>query len=134
MDIGYVIKKIRETKHYSQQEVADSLGISQKTYSNYESCKSVPSINHLCQLSILLEFDIIQCLKDNGISFYEPTSDSEKDNMISSKNFDKYSDLNNYVELLKSKDSIISLLKEKINWLQKNNKKANKKKSINPDQ
>lgn len=48
---------MREDKKISQQEIADFLEISQKTYSNMESGKSTPSVTQLANLSTLLDFD-----------------------------------------------------------------------------
>ena len=44
MQIGSKLKRIRENKRMSQQEIAEFLDISQKTYSNIESDKSKPSL------------------------------------------------------------------------------------------
>ena len=44
MDIGQKLKAKRDIKRLSQQEVAERLQISQRTYSNIESNKSQPSI------------------------------------------------------------------------------------------
>lgn len=45
--IGTELKKAREKKRLSQQEVADLLNISQKTISNIESDKSIPTLLQL---------------------------------------------------------------------------------------
>lgn len=50
MKIGHKLKKARESKRLSQHEVAEVLGISQKTISNIESNKSQPTV---AQLSLI---------------------------------------------------------------------------------
>lgn len=44
MKLGYTLKRHREAKHLPQQEVALKIEVSQRTYSNFESCKSIPSL------------------------------------------------------------------------------------------
>ncbi len=57
MKIGKHLRKKRHEKKSSQQEIADFINVSQKTYSNFESDKSTPSILQLVKLSdLLLDF------------------------------------------------------------------------------
>jgi len=71
MKIGVLLKKEREINNLSQQEIADVLNISQRTYSNFESDKTLPSIIHLSKLSLLLNFDLFDFLKKQNIEFYQ---------------------------------------------------------------
>jgi len=127
MELGYKLKKIRESKKYSQQEIAVLLCVSQKTYSNFESCKSKPSLVQLCKLSIILEFDLLQCLNELGIPYYkdrfeDPIKMSEASK---SNNLQEILIKKNHAQL-KDKDEIIFLLKEKIHALKHNIEKNNK--------
>lgn len=79
MQVGSKLKVLRERKKLSQQEIADYLDISQKTYSNMESDKTTPSLTHLARLSELLEFNILDILKQEGITFNQNNSEL-KDN------------------------------------------------------
>lgn len=113
MDLGHKIKQVRELKRISQQEIADLINVSQKTYSNYESCKTRPATIHLIKLSEILNFDFIAYLKEKeGYSRLETSkepktfSEKIKDNLI-----------NSYEVIVKDKDEIIALLKEKIERL-----------------
>ena len=113
MEVGYKLKKIRENRKLTQQEMADFINVSQKTYSNYESCKTMPTTIHLIKLSKILNFDFIAYLKEKeGIRGLQTTnefkslSEKIKDNLIL-----------NYEIILKDKDEIINLLKEKIERL-----------------
>lgn len=47
------LKEFRKLKNLSQQQVADNIGINQKTYSNYENGKAEPSIDKLIKLAKL---------------------------------------------------------------------------------
>lgn len=67
--IGSILKRKREDKKISQQEVADILGISQKTYSNIESNKSNASLPQLLEMSKLLDFNLLIELAKKGITF-----------------------------------------------------------------
>jgi len=63
MKIGRHLRKKRHKKSLSQQEVADFIGVSQRTYSNFESNNSIPSIAQLVKLSKLFEFDFLNLFK-----------------------------------------------------------------------
>ena len=53
MKIGSHLKRAREAKRLSQQEVADRLSISQRTLSNMESDKSKPTVSQLAKMGEL---------------------------------------------------------------------------------
>jgi|TARA_B110000114_G_scaffold22039_1_gene20996 transcriptional regulator with XRE-family HTH domain len=60
MKIGKHLLNKRNKKRLSQQEVADYLNISQRTYSNFENDNSSPSIKQIVELNNLFEFDFIK--------------------------------------------------------------------------
>ncbi|WP_439487355.1 helix-turn-helix domain-containing protein [Algoriphagus sp.] len=72
MKIGHKLKKARESKRLSQQEVAELLGTSQKTLSNIESNKSQPTVAQLALMGEIYEVDVLKILSENGIDFYPP--------------------------------------------------------------
>lgn len=72
MELGHHLKKARETKRMSQQEVAERLGISQKTLSNIESGKSKPSIVLLAEMGKIYGMDMFTLLNENGIHLSPP--------------------------------------------------------------
>ncbi len=119
MQVGAKLKMLRERKKLSQQEIADFLDISQKTYSNIESDKSVPSLSHLAKLSELLDFNILDILKEQGITFNQ-TNCELKDNSGSYivNNFSEKL-IEQYETRLQEKEKIIKLLEEKIVMLKK---------------
>jgi transcriptional regulator with XRE-family HTH domain len=67
MELGHYLKKARESKRMSQQEVAELLGISQKTLSNMESGKTLPSVVVLVEMGKIYELDILKLLSENEI-------------------------------------------------------------------
>lgn len=58
IQIGKYLRKYRMQNRYSQEEVADSLGISQKTYSNMENDKSQISLETITKLVDLYKIDV----------------------------------------------------------------------------
>ena len=67
MEIGHKLKKARESKRLSQQEVSELLGVSQKTLSNIESGKTQPSIIQLAKMKDIYELDVLELLSECGI-------------------------------------------------------------------
>lgn len=67
MKIGKILVQKRKDKNFSQQDVANFLNISQKTYCNYESDKTLPGVEHLFALGSLLSIDVFAVLKEQGI-------------------------------------------------------------------
>lgn len=55
MSLGYKVKKFRELRGYSQDYMADQLGIVQTTYSNLESGKTEISKKRLIKITEILE-------------------------------------------------------------------------------
>lgn len=58
------IRQLRRRKDYSQQFMADALGISQNAYSKLESGKTPIHLDRLCEVSQLLEVDAKDLLPD----------------------------------------------------------------------
>jgi transcriptional regulator with XRE-family HTH domain len=118
MQIGHKLKRIREVKKISQQEVAHYLNISQKTYSNIEADKSTPSLMQLSKLGEFLEFDMLELLKEQGVTFNQSNNEF-KDNSGSYiiNNFPEKL-IDQYEDRLKVKQELILLLKEKIAQLE----------------
>lgn len=116
MKIGSQLKKARENMRFSQQEVAYSLEISQKTLSNIESDKSNPTVKQLCKLSEIYNLDILELLSNQGLVFRQSNLEENLENQIHS-----YTEklIKQFEERLKEKDEIISLLRYQIIRLKK---------------
>jgi len=67
MNIGDNIKKIRELKNYSQEYVAQELGISQSTYARIESGTIVPKIDRLQRIAEILDIDVSFLLSTSNV-------------------------------------------------------------------
>ena len=68
--IGTAIKTLRIQEGYTQQDLADSLGVSGQAVSKWERGLSVPDISIVMKLSDLLNVDVDNLLEGN-ISFLE---------------------------------------------------------------
>jgi transcriptional regulator with XRE-family HTH domain len=62
--IGERIRQIRRNKDYSQQFMADELGISQNAYSKLESGKTPIYLDRLCEVSAILSISIYDLLEE----------------------------------------------------------------------
>lgn len=114
MALGTILRQAREVKKLSQEEVALALQVSQKTYANYESDKTMPSIQSLAALGSLLEIDILKALQNDGITFNQ-TGNEFKDNSTGIINQLPEKLIEQYEERLKEKDELIKWLKQQMN-------------------
>ncbi len=75
MDLGMNIKRLREIKGYSQEMVAEKLGVSRQAVSKWENNISEPSTENLLRLSTLFNVEVDQLIngdEDNlGIDLME---------------------------------------------------------------
>lgn len=62
---GDRLKAARESAGFTQEQVADKLGISKQTVSSYECQKGVPSGNVLMRLCMLYRLDVSSLAKNN---------------------------------------------------------------------
>lgn len=58
MNVGFKIKKIRELRNYTQQYVAENIGVSQAYYNLIENNKARLDIQRLYLISETLDFDL----------------------------------------------------------------------------
>ncbi|WP_370690528.1 helix-turn-helix domain-containing protein [Algoriphagus sp.] len=72
MELGHHLKRAREFKRMSQHEVAELLGIAQKTLSNMESGKTQPSVIQLAKMGEIYGLDVLKLLSENGIHLTPP--------------------------------------------------------------
>ena len=62
---GTVLRKYRELRNYSQDYVARKMGISQNAYSKIENNSTQLTVNHVKQISQMLEVSIMDLLRDD---------------------------------------------------------------------
>lgn len=70
---GSVIRKYRELRNYSQDYVARKMGISQNAYSKIENNITQLTVNHIKQISQVLEVSIMDLLRDD-FEIHGPTN------------------------------------------------------------
>lgn len=57
MQIGHKVKKVRELRNFTQEYMADRLGIAQMSYSRLENGQTKMDLNRLQQIAQILEVD-----------------------------------------------------------------------------
>jgi transcriptional regulator with XRE-family HTH domain len=67
MNIGNNIKQIRELKNFSQEYMAQELGISQPAYARIEGGTVIPKIDRLQRIAEILEIDVSFLLNTTNI-------------------------------------------------------------------
>jgi len=67
MNIGSNIKQIRELRKYSQEYVAQELGITQPSYARIESGATIPKIDRLQRIAEILEIDMSFLLNTTNV-------------------------------------------------------------------
>lgn len=94
MALGEKLKQARLLKNFSQEYMAESLQVSQKTYSNFENNKTKPDFSQIEKISSLLETSILDFLSEDRLSFYQTNSTGANNglviNQLSEKIFEQY--------------------------------------------
>ena len=67
MDIARNIKQIRELKSYTQEYMAEQLGISQPSYAKIEQGATILKIDRMQQIADILEVDLTTLLNTTNI-------------------------------------------------------------------
>lgn len=62
MSLGTTLLKHRKRHHYSQQQVADLLEISQSTYCDWESDTTTPKTENILKIANLYDLDVNELL------------------------------------------------------------------------
>jgi len=91
MDIARNIKQIRELKSYTQEYMAEQLGISQPSYAKIEQGATVLKIDRMQQIADILEVDLSTLLNTTNIFnivFNAPATQSGYNNYNNMSNID----------------------------------------------
>lgn len=67
-----ILKELRKEKKYSQKDVAEKIGVSQKTISDYEIKKTEPDISTLIKLADLYNISMDELLERDFNKNYNP--------------------------------------------------------------
>ena len=62
---GSILRKYRDLRNYSQDYVARKMGISQNAYSKIENNITQLTVNHVKQISQILEVSVMDLLRDD---------------------------------------------------------------------
>ena len=111
------IRKIRESKNYTQEFMAESLGITQRAYSSIENGKTQLTIERLFEIAKILETSVIEILNLEGSYIYNNSFNNHgtknQGNLIfKQENLDEIKSL--YERIISIKDEEISFLRSKI--------------------
>ncbi|MBS4213389.1 helix-turn-helix domain-containing protein [Neobacillus rhizophilus] len=63
--IGHIIKKARERRHMTQEELAQKVRVGIQTIENYESGEQIPSSQTILKLSTVLDIPAAELLKNH---------------------------------------------------------------------
>lgn len=64
---GNTIKRLRESKHMTQAELAEKIDVSPKTVSKWETVKGLPDISLLEPLSVALDVSVMELMSGNTV-------------------------------------------------------------------
>ena len=65
---GAVIRQLRENRNLTQAELAEKLGVSDKTVSKWETCKGYPDISLLEPIAAVFDVSVAELLSGNTVS------------------------------------------------------------------
>ena len=85
MSLGEQLKKLRESKEFSQEDVAKKIGVTRQAVYKWENDKSYPDINNLILLSEMYNVTLDELIKGNQnmkekIHIDEEDEDFEEEN------------------------------------------------------
>lgn len=103
--LAYRIRKLRESKDYSQENMAGELGISTSAYSKIERGVTDPSIGRIGEIAAILEVEI-------AYFFQEPGANSNMENSNKPYGFATKSDIEELVSIINKMKQEIATLKE----------------------
>ncbi len=83
MDIGSKLKNARNEANFTQEEIAEKLGVSRQTISNWENSKSYPDIINVIKLSDIYSISLDNLLKEDEKMIKHL---DESTNVVKSKN------------------------------------------------
>lgn len=82
MQIGRNLRTLRANRGYTQEKIADLLGISQTTYSKLENNEGKPDLNLIEKIASVYDVDVFEILKEDGLSFYNRENKGGQNGLI----------------------------------------------------
>jgi transcriptional regulator with XRE-family HTH domain len=113
-ELGENVRKIRELKGFSQQNLADEIKVDQKTISRIEKGELSPKFETLVSISKALSISLSQLLSFNENMIFNNYIQAQHGGSFVAYNNTEIEKVENlYKQLLKEKDEVIALLKNK---------------------
>jgi transcriptional regulator with XRE-family HTH domain len=111
INLGTRIKQLREAKGYSQQVVADHLGMTQANYHKLESDKSEIRLDHLEKMAELYKISLAEIITADRSTVHIENNNHNHNGVVLGEH--------SYIQnLLNTKDELLKLKDEKIAWLE----------------
>jgi transcriptional regulator with XRE-family HTH domain len=120
--IGACLKQIRESKGYSQQNVADHLGMEQPNYQKFESDKAQPKLDLLQKLADFYKVSLMDLISPEKNSVHIQNNNHNHNGVV-------VGDVELFQMCLKLKDEIIKVKDDMIHRLERE-LDAEKKKNL----
>ncbi|MBB6333207.1 transcriptional regulator with XRE-family HTH domain [Chryseobacterium sediminis] len=114
MKFGQKLKKVRESMKLSQDDLASSLNTTQKTISNWESDKGLPTLTQFACIEEILQVDILSWFEEIGVVFKQAASKRENSDLT---NHNVHKLIEQYEKRIVEKDICIDEQKEIIKAL-----------------
>ncbi len=125
MQYGTRIKQLREARGYSQQVVADHLGMAQSNYHKLESDKSEIRLEYLEKLAEFYKISLADMVSHDRSSLHIENNTHNHNGVVLGNPDFIQNLLNTKDELIKLKDEMLKLKNEKILWLEEQIKNMN---------
>lgn len=119
MDIARVnIKRQRETKRLRQQDMADRLNMSLRSYQSLESGETKLDVERLERIAAILETSMEELLRPEGVIIHQEIRDSGRGSASAGDIYNNFeADKEIWEKLIAAKDSEIQLLKDEVKYL-----------------
>lgn len=112
------IKRHREIKGLRQQDMADRLSMSLRSYQSLECGETKLDIERLERIAEILETNIEELLRSEGVIIHQEIKDSGRGSASAGDIYNNYeADKEIWEKLVAAKDSEIQLLKEEVKYL-----------------
>lgn len=119
MDIARVnIKRQREIKRLRQQDMADRLNMSLRSYQSLESGETKLDVERLERIAAILETSMEELLRPEGVIIHQEIRDSGRGSASAGDIYNNFeADKEIWEKLIAAKDSEIQLLKDEVKYL-----------------
>lgn len=126
LTLGTKIKKLRELRNYTQEYMADKLGISQAAYSKMESDETDVSHDRLVQIAKALDISIQDILAFDERIFFSLTNNQDNASfgyIIHNNNQLSDNERKLYEDKIRLYEDKVRLLEEKCKYLEQENER-----------